>query len=45
VELHRWPGQIHGFASMLGVIAAADQALSVAALGLRHAFAMEAALA
>jgi len=45
VELHRWPGQIHGFASMLGAIDAADQALSAAALGLRRAFTGEAVAA
>jgi acetyl esterase len=45
VELHRWPGQIHGFASMLGAVGAADQALSTAALGLRGAFADQAAAA
>lgn len=37
-RLHRWEGQIHGFASMLGVIDAADEALSVAATALQLAF-------
>ena len=37
-RLHRWDGQIHGFASMLGVIDAADEALSVAATALQLAF-------
>ncbi|MFS2068354.1 alpha/beta hydrolase [Pseudomonas sp. CT11-2] len=37
-RLHRWKGQIHGFASMLGVIDAADGALSVAANALQLAF-------
>lgn len=45
VELHRWPGQIHGFASMLGAIDAADQALSTAARALREALAVEPAAA
>jgi len=45
VTLHRWPGQIHGFASMLGVLDAADQALSTAAQALREAFAVETAAA
>jgi acetyl esterase len=35
VTLRRWNGQIHGFMSMLGVIAAADEALSFAAGALR----------
>jgi acetyl esterase len=39
VTLHRWPGQVHGFASMLGAIDAADEALTQAADGLRRAFA------
>lgn len=38
VNLQRWPGQIHGFASMLGVIGAADQALTEAAAVLANAF-------
>lgn len=37
-RLHRWDGQIHGFASMLGIIDAADEALSVAATALQLAF-------
>ena len=41
VELHRWPGQIHGFASMLGAVDAAEQALNTAARALREAFAVE----
>lgn len=38
VNLQRWPGQIHGFISMLGVISAADQALTEAASVLAMAF-------
>lgn len=38
VNLQRWPGQIHGFASMLGAIPEADQALSEGALALSKAF-------
>ncbi|PTU30399.1 alpha/beta hydrolase [Stenotrophobium rhamnosiphilum] len=38
VNLQRWPGQIHGFISMLGAITAADDALTEAALVLRTAF-------
>ncbi len=34
----RWPGQIHGFASMLGVLDAADRVLTFGADALRHAF-------
>jgi acetyl esterase len=45
VALHRWPGMIHGFASMLGAVGAADAALDTAARALRQAFALEAALA
>ncbi|MEZ0603771.1 alpha/beta hydrolase [Paraburkholderia sp. IW21] len=33
----RWPGQMHGFASLLGVLDAADRALTFAARSLRHA--------
>jgi acetyl esterase len=33
----RWPGQMHGFASLLGALDAADQALTLAARALRHA--------
>ncbi|HEU0197162.1 MAG TPA: alpha/beta hydrolase [Nevskiaceae bacterium] len=36
--LRRWPGQIHGFASMLGAIPAADAAMSAGARALRIAF-------
>lgn len=38
VNLQRWPGQIHGFISMLGVITAADHALTEAANVLASAF-------
>lgn len=38
VNLQRWPGQIHGFISMLGAISAADQALTEAASLLATAF-------
>ncbi|MFM0643739.1 alpha/beta hydrolase [Paraburkholderia bryophila] len=37
----RWPGQIHGFASLLGVLDAADHALTTAAHALRHALHVE----
>lgn len=37
-EIHRWPGQIHGFMSMLGMIDAADDALSLGAQSLRASF-------
>jgi acetyl esterase len=33
----RWPGQMHGFASLLGALDAADHALTIAANALRHA--------
>ncbi len=36
--LVRWPGQLHGFASMLGAVDAADHALTFAADALRRAF-------
>lgn len=36
--LVRWPGQMHGFASMLGALDAADRVLSFAAHALRRAF-------
>jgi acetyl esterase len=39
VELRRWPGQVHGFASMLGALDDASAALDFAALRLRQAFA------
>ncbi|NLP64879.1 alpha/beta hydrolase [Paraburkholderia sacchari] len=38
VTLQRYPGQIHGFASMLGIIDAADAALHLSAERLRAAF-------
>ena len=38
VNVQRWPGQIHGFASMLGVIDAADSALTEGANALFNAF-------
>ena len=40
--LQRWPGQIHGFISMLGPIPAADAALDFAAAELRRAFGTQA---
>lgn len=43
--LRRWPGQIHGFISMLGMIDEADRALWAAADALRCAFAKHAARA
>ncbi|WP_179405125.1 alpha/beta hydrolase [Burkholderia guangdongensis] len=36
--LVRWPGQIHGFASMLGALDAADRVLTFGANALRRAF-------
>ena len=39
VELREWHDQIHGFASMLGAIDAADEALDHGATALRKAFA------
>lgn len=41
VELTRWPGQIHGFVLMLGLMDDAETALDAAAVALRHAFAQE----
>ncbi|TCW75084.1 alpha/beta hydrolase [Burkholderia sp. SRS-46] len=38
VTLVRWPGQLHGFASMLGAVDAADHVLTFAADALRRAF-------
>ncbi|KAB0648250.1 alpha/beta hydrolase, partial [Burkholderia territorii] len=38
VSLVRWPGQLHGFASMLGAVDAADRVLSFGADALRRAF-------
>ncbi|KWF11544.1 alpha/beta hydrolase [Burkholderia pseudomultivorans] len=38
VTLVRWPGQLHGFASMLGAVDAADRVLSFGADALRRAF-------
>ncbi|MGH8505932.1 MAG: alpha/beta hydrolase [Stenotrophobium sp.] len=40
VHLQRWPGQIHGFISMTGVLDSAQQALDAAAAALRSAFAV-----
>lgn len=37
----RWPGQMHGFASLLGVLDAADHALTTAARALHHALYVE----
>ncbi len=39
VTVRCWPGQVHGFASMLGVLDDADEALGFAAERLRQAFA------
>jgi len=39
VTLRRWPGQFHGFASLLGQLDAADEALAFAAAQLRGALA------
>lgn len=38
-ELQRWPGQFHGFISMVGAVDAAGDALSQAAQALRRSFA------
>ncbi|AJP56786.1 hypothetical protein UC34_06875 [Pandoraea vervacti] len=38
VRMQRWPGQIHGFASMMGMIDAADEALTFVASALRESF-------
>ncbi|MBN3797803.1 alpha/beta hydrolase, partial [Burkholderia sp. Ac-20392] len=38
VTLVRWPGQLHGFASMLGAVDAADRVLTFGADALRRAF-------
>ncbi|KVG29502.1 alpha/beta hydrolase [Burkholderia diffusa] len=38
VSLVRWPGQLHGFASMLGAVDAADRVLTFGANALRRAF-------
>lgn len=38
VTMRHWPGQFHGFASLLGALDAADEALAFAAAQLRHAF-------
>ncbi|MDN0074508.1 alpha/beta hydrolase [Crenobacter sp. SG2303] len=43
VELKRWDGQFHGFASLLGVLPAADAAVAEGAAALRRAFATVAA--
>jgi len=37
--VYRWPGQIHGFMSMQGLLDGADKALDTAAAALRAAFA------
>ncbi|MFM0175057.1 alpha/beta hydrolase [Paraburkholderia sediminicola] len=37
----RWPGQMHGFASLLGVLDAADQVLTTAARALHHTLHVE----
>ena len=37
--VHRWPGQIHGFMSMLGLLDGAEAAIDTAAAALRDAFA------
>lgn len=37
--VHRWPGQIHGFMSMLGLLDGAEAAIETAAAALRGAFA------
>lgn len=37
-DLYRWPGQLHGFMSLISVIDAADIALTTAALALQRAF-------
>ena len=39
VSQRRWPGQFHGFVSLLGQLAEADRALDFAAASLRQAFA------
>lgn len=45
VKLRRWPGQIHGFASMLGMFDDADLVLTHAANALRKAFERDGAAA
>lgn len=41
VHLKRWPGQIHGFASMMGILDAAGEALTFVATSLRVSFETE----
>lgn len=43
VTQRRWPGQFHGFASLLGTLDAADEVLSFSADQLRQAFALTSA--
>ncbi len=42
VVVHEWPDQIHGFASMLGAISAADAALDQGAQALQRGFLVDA---
>lgn len=43
VALHDYPGAIHGFASLFGIVPLADEAVSTAAAALRAAFAQQSA--